>query len=200
MTSSDREQLLVYLVEAELYENRVTNAIKRITHRVDPNAVLGQDPVLVPRWRGAGQAIGNAAREAEAFVLGAPGVRRTTRSGAGGLGRGVPGFMGTQAYGHAVTAKRKLAAAAAPVGKFISAGARGEGIRASLQPRTVVIPANLDGTGGSISHGRNYAGFAKSLGRTGAVYGGAAALAAGGALGARAAYRRYKRRKAEREE
>lgn len=200
MTSSDREQLLAYLVEAEMYEGRLTRI-------VDPNAVLGQEAVVVNPLQMAGRLAKRGAARVRAaapdlsgvrdFVIGAPGVRKS-RSGHI-MGRGIPGFKGTQAYGKAVT----LAADAAPklqaAGRWIAAGARGEGIRGTLSPRTTIIPAAVGGTGASISHGRNWSGFGRAAGRSAAVYGGAAALAGGSALAARAAYRRYKRRKAERE-
>lgn len=200
MTSSDREDVLAFLIEAEVYEGRVSNLVRRATHRVDPNAVLGRDPVMRPRIsradvsKAAGKARG-AVAGAEQFMLGAPGQRKS-RSGHV-IGRGVPGYKGTQAYGHGVTAARAAGRAAGAAGSFISKGARGAGIRHALSNQTRITPRAVGAaTGGAISHGRNWAGAAGALGRTGAVYGGAGALALGAGLGARAVYRKRKAKKA----
>lgn len=216
MTSSDREQLLAYLVEAELYEGRLSDM-----------------------WAGAksraGSAYGRAqgaAREADAFVRGElrrpavviPGQKlaKTDRHAAVAIPaqrlpaeRGIPGYRGTQAYGMGVTAARRageaisagrargsalvgaVPGAARSVGGFISAGARGQGIAPAISDfRKVRKLGDAGKTARSIAMGQ----LAGAGGRTAAVYGGGALLAAGGALGARSAYRRYKRRKAEREE
>ena len=201
MTSSEREQLVWFLVEAEVEESRLTKI-------VDPNAVLGKEAVVVNPLQMAGRLAKRGSARVRAavpdlsgardFLIGAPNVRQS-RSGHI-MGRGVPGFKGTQAYGKAVTLARDASPKLQAAGKWIAAGARGEGIRGTLSPRTTIIPAAVGGTGASISHGRNWSGFGRAAGRSAAVYGGAAALTAGGALGARALYRRHKARKARKEQ
>jgi len=175
MTSSDREQLISYLIEAELYENRLTNFF------IGPKVVDPQFAAL-------------------------PVAARTSKAGKVLTGemRGTPGWQ------HAVAAMQsaptrqmllnraagtKVGQGATAAGNFIAAGAKGAGIRDAA--RSLGIARNL---GAKVSQREALGQLAGAGGRSAAVYGGAAALAAGGALGARAAYRRYKRRKAEREE
>lgn len=206
MTSSEREQLVWFLVEAEVEESRLTKI-------VDPNAVLGQEPVVVNPLQMAGRlakrggsslrsAAGRAASSAGDFFLGQDKGHSIVTPTSITKVRGIPGYKGTQAYGHAVTLGRGAAGAGRAAGGFISAGARGQGIAQDVRSLRALGGLSTLKTWGP-GHARSNArlrSLAGNLGRTGAVYGGAAALTAGGALGARALYRRHKARKARRQE